>query len=409
MSDQETTRARVAEPYGNHAVLQELPQARVDNQSVVRLASSRSFVRETANVSDLFDAMHPDESLLAVGVVDESQRVVGLVVRRDFFATMARPYARDVFKNHPVSDVMSAATTFSMDKDIFSISEEISEDMARPGLNYYVLVDTEGRYAGTFSSQDMLVYLSEITQKDIELARRLQSRIVMEREFVVGNRIEVVASSRTAKGVGGDFYEIKEYSPGKWLIAMCDVSGKGVAASIITSMLWGMMSLYDFNEGVVPFIEKLNNSMVQTFETEKFVTAVFLDYDEAEGTVEICDLGHSHLFLVREGTMRKITTKEKNLPLGIMPDLTPSTARFNPDPEDLVFVITDGLVEQQNSNGEVYPASRIAQILTENQTMPVEMISDRLQSDFKRFRGRRPLADDVTWSLMRFSEQDLKL
>ena len=231
-------------------ILENLPQQRINDQTILRLASSASYVRGSVRVFDLFEAMNDTPDLRAVGVVDDDGVVIGMVVRRDFMAMMARPYAQDVFRNHPVREIMAQGTAFSSDSNVFSVADEIAEDMRRPGVTHYLLTWSENRFAGVFSSQDMLVYLSQITQADIELARRLQSRIVRDREIIVGDRLELVASSRTAKGVGGDFYKVSQFTPGKWIIAMCDVSGKGIAASIITSVLWGMMSIYDFRSGL---------------------------------------------------------------------------------------------------------------------------------------------------------------
>lgn len=396
-------------PETRESLLRRLPNKRINNQSVARLASSFVYVYHDERVFDLLDAMRNEESLQAVGVVDREDHVVGIVIRRDFFGTMARPYAQDVFRNHPVREIMSVPRMFSGDANLFTVADQIDTDMRRPGVSFYLLTYSENRFAGVFSSQDMLVYLSHITQSDIALARKLQSRIVREREFVVGKRIEVIAASRTAKGVGGDFYEIREYSPGRWIVAMCDVSGKGVAASIITSVLWGMMSIYDFKDGMIAFIKKLNNYLVRTFETEKFITAVFMDYDEATGRVQICDLGHSHLFMFRDGKMHKIKTNQNNLPIGIVQDIEPKVDSFTPRPEDLVFVITDGLIEQENERGEEYTMNDVTGVFRDFAQMPVEVISDRLLDDFNRFRGTRSLTDDVSWALMRFTEQDVTL
>ena len=153
----------------------------------------------------------------------------------------------------------------------------------------------------------------------------------------------------------------------------------------------------------------MNNYLVQTFETEKFVTAVFLQYDESTGRVDVCDLGHSHLFLFRDGSLKKVKTNQDNLPLGIMPDMQPKIASFRPAASDLFFLITDGLIEQQNLAGEEYTLSRIGEVFAREAQYPVEVLSDRLFEDFTRFRGRRPLTDDVTWALMRFAKQTITL
>ncbi len=390
-------------------ILHELPRRRIDNQSIAHLASSLIYLRDDAKIFDLQDALRARPDLQAVGVIDASDRVIGIVVRRDFFATMARPYAQDVFKNHPVREVMTTPPMFSSDANLFSVADDIDDKLRNPGITYYVLTYSQERFAGIFTSQDMLLYLSQQTQRDINLARTLQSRIVREREFVAGKRLELVATSRTAKGVGGDFYNIRQYEPGRWLIAMCDVSGKGIAASIVSSALWGMMSIYNFRDGLVPFIKKLNDYLVRTFESERFVTAIFLDYNEATGTVKICDLGHSHLFMYRGGKLMSIKTNQNNLPIGIVHGLEPKVGTFTPHPEDLIFVITDGLIEQENLSGDVYSLKAIASVFDQYSDQGVEMISDRLTQDFERFRGRRPLADDVSWALMRFVEQEITL
>lgn len=404
MSDRTTIAERTVEN-----VLHELPRKRIDNQSIAHLASGLVYIFEDTKIFDVQAALRSRPDLQAVGVVDENEKVLGLVIRRDFFATMARPYAQDVFKNHPIREIMAEPRLFSGDANLFSVAEDIDEDLRRPGITYYVLTYSQDRFAGVFSSQDMLLYLSHQTQRDINLARTLQSRIVREREFVTGSRLELFATSRTAKGVGGDFYNVREYAPGRWLIAMCDVSGKGIAASIISSALWGMMSIYDFRAGMVPFIKQLNSYLVRTFESEKFVTAVFLDYDESTGEVQICDLGHSHLFMYRNEKLLSIKSNQNNLPMGIVADIEPKVGTFVPHQDDLIFVITDGLIEQENLSGDVYSLKQISSIFDENRGKGVELISDRLMQNFERFRGKRPLTDDVSWALMRFVEQEITL
>ncbi|MCG8480320.1 MAG: serine/threonine-protein phosphatase, partial [Spirochaetales bacterium] len=156
-------------------------------------------------------------------------------------------------------------------------------------------------------------------------------------------------------------------------------------------------------------IQKLNNYLVRTFETEKFVTAVFLDYDEESRRIEICDMGHSHIFMFREEKMRKINTNQNNLPIGIVPDIEPRVDQFTPRGDDILFVITDGLIEQESMRGEIYSTKQISSIFSEHAQMPVEVISDRLLEDFNRFRGKRTLMDDVTWSIMRFVDQEVTL
>ncbi|MFP4409833.1 MAG: CBS domain-containing protein, partial [Spirochaetaceae bacterium] len=249
-------------------LLHRYEQGRINNQTIARIATNFYYCREDEKIFALADKLRENETIMAVGVVDEKDKVVGIIVRKDFFNTMVRPYARDIFRNHPVSEIVQQGRVFDADINLFSVSEEISEDMRKPGVTYYLLTNEDGLFRGIFSTQDMLLYLSQITQSDIALARKLQSRIVRERHFVVGRSFEFVASSRTAKGVGGDYYEIRQFQENLWMAALCDVSGKGVAASIITAIIWGMMSMFSFTKGcLAEFVRSLNEYIVQTFES----------------------------------------------------------------------------------------------------------------------------------------------
>jgi serine phosphatase RsbU (regulator of sigma subunit) len=78
-------------------------------------------------------------------------------------------------------------------------------------------------------------------------------------------RVLVNAWSSAVKGVGGDFYCIKRVNEDKFFASICDVSGKGIAASLVVSMVWGFLGAYNMMNGLKPMLVKLNASMVQTF------------------------------------------------------------------------------------------------------------------------------------------------
>ena len=379
------------------------------NQAIARLASDLCYVRDGEMIHLLADSLRRSKDVQAVGVVDNDDRVVGMVVKDDLFNTMVRPYARDVFRNRPVREVMTQARTYNGDLNLFTVAEEINDEMKSPGVHYFVLTDGAERFRGIFSTQDMLVYLSEMTQNDIALARKLQSRIVREREFQVGRSFEFIAASHKAKGVGGDFYDIRKYNDTNWVLAFCDVAGKGVSASIITSVIWGMMSIFDFEQGLPTFVRQLNEYIVRTFESEKFVTGVFVDYDEASGELEICDMGHSHLFLFRNGRLIRLKNSTNNLPIGVLSETEPGFDTIRPRQDDTLFLLTDGMIEQDNNAGDLYSIERVVSVLRSNAEAPVESVGDTLLRDFDTFRGQHHLNDDVTFALMKFTPQEVTL
>ena len=248
----------------------------------------------------------------------------------------------------------------------------------------------------------MLIYLSDQTKRDISMAQQLQKRIVKERDYFDTNNFEISASANPAKGVGGDFYAVKNYNNTNWIITLCDVSGKGVAASIITSVIWGMMSIFDFNKGLKRFIVELNNYLVNTFGTEKFVTALFIDFNETTGHVRLCDLGHSYLYTFRDNTLIKLKTNSNNMPLGILPDITPEFCQFTMNKDDILFLLTDGLLEQVNTDRRTYSLSRVEIVLRENHEKRLNDVRDTLLEDFHQFRSLAHLQDDITFLFLRY-------
>lgn len=391
------------------SIIREIALPVVRSQAISRIAKGAHFVYGSDNILDLNDAWRRRTEIEAVGVLDKDDRIIGIVIRDKLLALVSRPYGRDVLTNHPISEFMDQPHVIPEDRNLFSVAEDIDPLMKQQGISYFVLSRAENRYGGIFSTQDMLVYLSEMTQNDIALARRLQSRMVRDKEVQVGDTFEIAGMSRTAKGVGGDFYSIKRYAPGRWIFALCDVSGKGVAASIITSLIWGMITIYDFSKGLTGFVKSLNASILQKFEAEKFVTGVLMDYNEHTGDVELCDMGHGYTYLVRSGRFLKLKNTQNNLPIGVMQDVEPTTNRFRPQPGDLYLITTDGLLEQKNTEGEEYSEAHIAQLIGADPNQPVELMVDKLMKEFNRFRGSQALSDDVTFTLLRFARQEVTL
>lgn len=373
------------------------------------LATEFFFVNQAEKIVGVADDLTRNPNITAVGVVDDDERVVGILVRKEFFTLLMRPYGRDVFHNRDLTEIMTEPKTFYYDTNLFTIAEEIAEEMKRPGISYFVLTNAKKEFKGIFSTQDMLIHLSNMTQMDIALARKLQSRMVKERELVVGTNFEFVSSSTTAKGVGGDYYSIKQYAEKRWVFAICDVSGKGVAASVITSVLWGMMNIFDFHRGIGSFVKEMNDYIVRSFEGEKFVTGLFLDYREETQEIHLCDMGHSYIYVFRDGKLHRLKNNQDNPPIGVIPDIEPKLSSFRPRRGDTLLLTTDGLVEQVDMEGNEYSVEKVAAILENNPDVPVESLCDKLNQDFEKFRGPRHLHDDVTFSIIRFVEQDIRL
>ena len=369
-----------------------------------KLASSRMFVSQDASVYALAAGMEKNPSTFAVAIVDEKCVPVGIVLRRELFDNLGRMYGRDLYKRKLVPAVMKAPQLVRDDASIFSVADNLSEQLRKGTSIHYVLVDGRGRFSGIFSTTDLLIYLSNITARDISLARRLQEAIVKERFSFAGARTTIVASSVMAKEVGGDFYVLKKLLDGKLLIAICDVSGKGISASLITAVLGGFFDGYTTSNTIKSFVRKLNRYVIDTFSLEYFVTGIVIELDEKTAEAAVCDLGHSYMLVVEDGKLKRLGSDGSNPPLGVSRDLEPTVRVCRLKPGSLLVLFTDGMVDQTDGNGNDYTEQRLWRLLKTNCGLEPGKLAETLAADLASFRGDAPQRDDVTFVIVKYGE-----
>jgi hypothetical protein len=242
---------------------------------------------------------------------------------------------------------------------------------------------------------------SEITLAELELAEKLQKRIVSEETNILEDRIEVCCVSKMAKGVGGDFYTVKKYNDTRWILSICDVSGKGVTSSLIVSLLDGIFDVYDFNKGLKSFLMYLNGFIYNTFQTEKYLTGLFLDFDENTNEIILSDSGHSLFYLIRNGDVFTCQTNKDNLPIGITGEFNPFFNRLKMQKNDMLFLYTDGLTEQTDDKDNVYSDERLKLLLKNNSSTAVKEIKQKVIEDITRFKQKQKQKDDITFILIK--------
>ncbi len=390
-----------AEPQRPFRVLRSVSTPQARGEVIGKVASSVWCVDERTNVLDVADDLNQSVDIYALGVVDASTRVVGLVARRELFGLLGRPYGRDVLRHQAIKTVCQEARVFYFDTNLFAAAEEIDRIREESGNQNFALVGSDEEFCGVFTSRDLLEYLSGVTRRDIELARTIQMRIVKEFEHFSGDRFDVLCSSFMAKGVGGDFYTAVRYGGSRQLVCIGDVSGKGVAASLVTSVLHGIIHTFDLRLGLFPLIKSLNEFLLGTFQQDKYLTGIFVDIDQATGVAEVCDLGHGYGFVYSAGRLRRLVGGTENLPIGVTGDLSPTSFRYRLAPDDMLLLFTDGLFEQRNLRGEVFSIATVERLLRAYSGLGLESFRVKLFESFHHFRAAAPLQDDITVVLVK--------
>ena len=374
-------------------------------ESISRICSSFYCVNKNSTIEALSMDLDKMESVHTIGVVDDDFNIEGIVIRRELFDKLGKNFGRDIYKRKTVYEVAKEARIFNSNKNIFGIAEELKNELYRSNITYYVLEDDQKKFHGIFSTKDLLMYLSEITQNDINLAKNLQMNIVKDEDYIENANFSAIGASRMAKGVGGDFYTIKKIGERKWIMAICDVCGKGISASLISAIVGGMFEAYDFSKGLKDFIICLNKYIYNTFKLEKYLTGLFITFNEETGKINIFDMGHcmgkSNLFLARDNKYGILETKNYNLAIGLVEDVTVKKDSFTLNKNDLLALITDGVTDQRNARDEEYGVRNFVRVLKKNSQNDLRKIKKTFFEDIRIFKGTSHQQDDITFILLR--------
>ncbi|MDR2768857.1 MAG: SpoIIE family protein phosphatase [Treponema sp.] len=387
------------------ADLQGQDQIRSYPNSIQKLARYFQTFRRDAAIAELADMLDRDRRIFAVCVVDDFSRPLGIIRRDKLFLLLGKRFGWDLMGKRMALEITEEAPVFPGDTNIFTVSQFLSAAFKTGGPEmenrFMILTDLQGIFTGMLSFQDLSNYFVEMTNRDIAMASLLQERFLAGAGEVSGRGIEINAWSLPAKGVGGDFYFLKNLEEGRFFAALCDVSGKGIAASLVVSMVWGFLRAYAIKGGLGDLIVALNSSMVSTFHLEKYLTGFFMIYDAGTRQLQFADMGHSHNVFLRDRVFHRLEKAKVNLPVGIELKIKPAIFRLEIRPGDSLLVYTDGITEQDNPQGEEFGDERLLKLAFQSRAGE-KALDALLAPALDEFRKNTPQRDDMTSLFFRF-------
>jgi serine phosphatase RsbU (regulator of sigma subunit)/uncharacterized integral membrane protein len=217
-----------------------------------------------------------------------------------------------------------------------------------------------------------------LLQDDLRAAAALQ-RHLLGRPLPETPGLEMAAEVRFARGVGGDFYDLRRV--GRYLeICIADVSGKGPRAALISAAL---RTLLDEIAGQLldpfAFLRHLNTRLADDLPEEMFITMFYGRLDLKSGELQYASAGHDPPLLCRG---ERIESLEPTAPaLGMAPDLFGRTERVTLQPGETLVLYTDGLTTARHPSGDRVGEERVAECLQEcarsgNTRPPAELIAE---------------------------------
>lgn len=243
-------------------------------------------------------------------------------------------------------------------------------------------------------------------EHDLEVAARIQARLLPARDFSFG-RWQIHYAYQPLGAVSGDHIDlIRPGRAGRALhFLFGDVSGKGIAASILMANLQALFrSLVSQELPLGEILERANGLFHASTGSSSYATLVAGRLNGG-GRLELVNAGHDAPLLVRDGALEPLAAEAP--PLGVSGRTRFTSRRFRLAPEDFVFFYTDGVSEAVNSAGEEFGPRRIERRLAGLRGRPAQRVVDEILGGVRSFRGAAPAGDDVTAMAVRWRGEAL--
>ncbi|MBN1884690.1 MAG: SpoIIE family protein phosphatase [Candidatus Krumholzibacteriota bacterium] len=236
-------------------------------------------------------------------------------------------------------------------------------------------------------------------QEELQLARDIQERLLPGRPPEMKSA-ELRAGLRTSKEMGGDFYDWLELGPGRVGIAVADVSGKGIPATILMTTLQASFRAEAVRgRGPAEVLASLNASLYRRSDPAKFATFFYGVYDEERGTLHYSNGGSFPPVIVgADGRLERL--HRGGILIGVDEESTYREGMVKLRPGDVLVIYTDGFIDQENEHGEPFGEQNLIQYFRDNARLSIDELMDKLFATLLAF-GHNIVKDDMTVLLLR--------
>ncbi|OUS78210.1 hypothetical protein B1748_05485 [Paenibacillus sp. MY03] len=272
---------------------------------------------------------------------------------------------------------------------------ELLSRFARP---LALAMDNANRYEALEESVGELQTVSSLRERlesELQIAGSIQLSFLPTTMPSSNEPFDVCALLKSAKEVGGDFYNFYKIDDRHLFFTLGDVSDKGIPAALFMAMTLSLIK-GSMRAGLTPgeLLGKVND-MLCADDAQLFATIVCGVLQIDTGEIVLCDGGHCTPYIVKaDGTVMPVKLK-KGIPLGSFPEFEYTNVSLQLDKGDRLVVYTDGITEAENGAQEQYSTNRLERFLSLTKDYSSAEIIDALLMDVFMFADGAPQSDDI--------------
>jgi len=257
---------------------------------------------------------------------------------------------------------------------------------------------------GAFALYNEAVYLEAGEKKrldhDLEIAREIQSILLPSHPPTVPG-YELSGLNIPARQVSGDYFDYIRMDPTRLGVAIADVSGKGIPASLIMAMCRSVIRSEAMNtSSASDLLRRVNRQLYPDIKEDMFISMAYLILDSDERQVTLARAGHDAPLLYRAATRDVEKLSPKGMALGIdsgeVFNRVCADFSFGLEKGDCILLYTDGATEALDSEGMEYGLPRLVQGLQASAPHGAASVVRYVAEDVKNFTGSHPQHDDIT-------------
>jgi phosphoserine phosphatase RsbU/P len=229
---------------------------------------------------------------------------------------------------------------------------------------------------------------------EIEIASQIQ-KTLLPKSLPNLPDVAVAGSTLSCHSVGGDCFDVIELGGGRHGFFVGDVSGKGISAALLATLLQGVFFTTAAMDISLPGVfSRVNQYLCERSGEDRYAT-VFYGILDKMGRFEYVNAGHVPPLLRRKsGALEGLGSA--NFPVGMFVEAEYQSARINLDSGDFLVIYTDGVSEASNLQNDLFEESRLREIVEKFSGDNVSALADSIREGMKAFTQGAPQSDDVT-------------
>lgn len=236
-------------------------------------------------------------------------------------------------------------------------------------------------------------------EQEINIARDIQQAL-LPRDFREFPHLAVSGINFPCLSVGGDYFDVFPLSDKRTAFLIADVSGKGLGAALLTTMLQGALSGMTLGTDPARVFNHVNRFLCGHSEVGRYATMFFGILDQ-DGEMDYINAGHPSPFLIRHGVAEEPFT-EGSYPVGLVQEAEYVTARVKLEPGDTLILFSDGVTEAMDPSEELYGVPRLREVLTGQSDCALDKLQKSILESVENFAKGAHQADDLTLLIVRY-------